>query len=163
MLYEEGHTFRQSQKRFHRSALACILNNRFYIGELHRHGQVYVGRYERLIDQDIFDQCQNILHGRNRRTTHHAPIIRPSTGKVAEIWRGSNTTARRQILDSICLNRQVSDVKLVTSKRKPFDFFVERLPLKKSRGECPSFEREAQLVSEYVAESLELRNLEILL
>jgi hypothetical protein len=54
--------------------------------------------------------------------------------KAADIWRGSNTTARRQILDSICLNRQVSDVTLVTAKRKPFDFFVERLPLEKSRG-----------------------------
>jgi len=55
--------------------------------------------------------------------------------KAAEIWRGSNTTARRQILDSICLNRQVSDVTLVTTKRKPFDFFVERLDLKKNRGD----------------------------
>ena len=296
-LYEEGHTFRQSQKRFHRSALAYILNNRFYIGELHRHGQVYVGRYERLIDRDIFDQCQNILHGRNRRTGNpefplagglitcafcgqsmtgerirrklkgggvrehiyyrcannapgpNHPTVRwkaheleqaivedlarlslptpemaawfrlaledsladllshqrrraatlakrkselvamqdrllnaylagtvddeafkaktaelkadtarvteeidaggdvdPARGKAvlavfdwsqkaAEIWRGSNTTARRQILDSICLNRQVSDVTLVTTKRKPFDFFVERLDLKKSRGD----------------------------
>ena len=83
--------------------------------------------------------------------------------KVAEIWRGSNTTARRQILDSICLNRQVSDVTLVTAKRKPFDFFVERLDLKKNRDDCASFEREAQLVFEYVAEALELRDLEILL
>ena len=83
--------------------------------------------------------------------------------KAAEIWRGSNTSAGRQIQDSICLNRQVSDVTLFTTKRKPFDFFVERLDLEKSRGECASFEREAQLVSEYVAEALELRNSEILL
>ncbi|MFN9236631.1 MAG: recombinase family protein [Planctomyces sp.] len=86
LLYDEGHTVRQSQKRFHRSALACILNNRFYIGELHRHGQVYAGRYERLIDQDIFDQCQNILHGRNRRTRHQSsdrPLERrPKSGEV---------------------------------------------------------------------------------
>ena len=51
----------------------------------------------------------------------------------------------------------------VTTKRKPFDFFVERLDLKKSRDDCASFEREAQLVFEYVAEALELRDLEILL
>ena len=54
--------------------------------------------------------------------------------KAAEIWRGPNTTARRQILDSMCLNRQVSDVTRVTTKRKPFDFCVERLDLKKSRS-----------------------------
>ena len=47
--------------------------------------------------------------------------------KAAKIWRGSNTAVRRQILDSICLNRQVSDVTLVTTNRKPFDFWVERL------------------------------------
>jgi site-specific DNA recombinase len=297
LLYEEGHTFRRSQKRFHRSALAYILNNRFYIGELHRHGQVYVGRYERLIDRDTFDRCQNILHGRNRRTgnpefplagglitcafcgqsmtgerirrklksggvrehiyyrcANNAPgpghptvrwksheleqaivedlsqlrlptpefaawfrlaledsltdllshqrrraaalakrkselvamqdrllnaylagtvdddafkaktaelkadtarvteeidaqgNVDPTRGpdvlavydwsqKAAKIWRGSNTAVRRQILDSICLNRQVSDLTLVTTKRKPFDFFAERLDLKKSRGD----------------------------
>jgi hypothetical protein len=49
-LHQEGHTFRASQHRFHRSALACILTSRFYIGELHRHGQAYQGRYERLIE-----------------------------------------------------------------------------------------------------------------
>jgi hypothetical protein len=47
---------------------------------------------------------------------------------------------RRQILDSICLNRQVSDVTLVNTKRKPFDFWVERLDLKKSRDNCRIFE-----------------------
>ncbi|MFN5900968.1 MAG: hypothetical protein ACK48Y_25800 [Planctomyces sp.] len=81
--------------------------------------------------------------------------------KAAKIWRGSNTAVRRQILDSICLNRQVSDVTLVTTKRKPFDFFAERLDLKKNRGECASFEREAQLVSEYVAEAFESNRLDI--
>ena len=48
--------------------------------------------------------------------------------KAAEIWRGSNTMARRQILDSVCLNRQVSDVTLVTTKRKPFAFVKIRVP-----------------------------------
>ena len=55
--------------------------------------------------------------------------------KAAEIWRGSNTTVRRQILDAVCLNRQVSDVTLVTTKRKPFDFLVERLKNDFSRGD----------------------------
>jgi hypothetical protein len=81
--------------------------------------------------------------------------------KAVNVWRGSNTTARRQILDSICLNRQVSDVARVTTKRKPFEFWVERLDLKKTRGECASFEREAQLVSEYVAEAFESNRLDI--
>jgi site-specific DNA recombinase len=55
--------------------------------------------------------------------------------KSAKIWRGSNTAVRRQILDTVCLNRQVSDVTLVTTKKKPFDFLVERLKNDFSRGD----------------------------
>jgi len=68
ILEREGHVFRTSQPRFHRTALSYILGNRFYIGELHRNGQVFEGRYRRLIDRSIFDACQDVLHGRNRRT-----------------------------------------------------------------------------------------------
>ncbi len=68
VLEREGHVFRPSQPRFHRTALSYILGNRFYIGELHRNGQVFEGRYKRLIDRATFDACQDILNGRNRRT-----------------------------------------------------------------------------------------------
>ncbi len=67
-LQREGHVFRNSQRRFHRTALSYILGNRFYIGELHRNGQVFEGRYQRLINRPTFEACQDVLHGRNRRT-----------------------------------------------------------------------------------------------
>jgi len=67
-LEREGHLFRLSQPRFHRTALAWILSNRFCIGELHRNGQVFEGHYKRLIDRATFDACQDIMNGRNRRT-----------------------------------------------------------------------------------------------
>ena len=54
---------------------------------------------------------------------------------AAQTWRGSNNAVRREILDAICLNRAVSDVTLVTVKRKPFDILAEGLSLKKSRGD----------------------------
>ncbi|MCA9054936.1 MAG: hypothetical protein KDA75_13940 [Planctomycetaceae bacterium] len=57
------------------------------------------------------------------------------TQKAAEIWRGSNNAVRRQILDSVCLNRTVSDLSLCLEKRKPFDIFAERLVLKNSRDD----------------------------
>jgi hypothetical protein len=47
--------------------------------------------------------------------------------KAAEVWQGSNNTVRRRILDAVCLNRTLSDVTLVTTKRKPFDQLAERL------------------------------------
>ena len=67
-LGREGHIFRKSQPRFNRTALSHILKNRFYIGEWHRNGQVFEGRYQRLIDRAAFDACQDILCGRIRRT-----------------------------------------------------------------------------------------------
>ena len=67
-LAAEGHVYRTSRPRFHRTALSTILGNRFYIGELHRGGKVFPGRYRLVIDRATFDACQDILHGRNRRT-----------------------------------------------------------------------------------------------
>jgi hypothetical protein len=64
-----------------------------------------------------------------------------------EFWLGSNITQKREILDLICLNRALSDVSLVLTKRKPFDVFAERLDLKKSRGDCQTFE---PLVPEFI-------------
>ena len=50
-LLQEGHVYRASQPCFHRTALSHIIANRFYIGELHRNGQVFEGRYQRLVDR----------------------------------------------------------------------------------------------------------------
>jgi hypothetical protein len=50
-------------------------------------------------------------------------------------WEGSNTAVRRQILDAVYLNRSLSDITLVTTKRKPFDQLAERLENEKSRGD----------------------------
>lgn len=66
-LYREGHTYRTSEPRFRRTTLSYILNNRFYIGEIIRNGQVFPGRYEPLISRELFDACQDVLKGRNRR------------------------------------------------------------------------------------------------
>jgi DNA invertase Pin-like site-specific DNA recombinase len=295
-LAREGHVFRKSQARFHRGALSYILGNRFYIGELHRNGQVFAGQYQRLIDRATFDACQDVLNGRNRRTgkpehplagglfrceycgqsitgervrrklrgggvrehiyyrcanNHPGPShptvrwtagdleqavvddldrmrfaspeiaswfrteiraavddltsyqrrqaaslakrktelatmqdrllnaylagtveevvykakcnelkgeaaktdetlaklgdIAPGRGetalalfdwtqRAADHWRGSNNAVRRQILDSVCLNRTLGHLNLVATKRKPFDVFAEGLDLKNSRG-----------------------------
>ncbi len=297
LMLAEGHIFKKSQPRFNRTALSYILTNRFYIGELHRNGQVFEGKYKRLIDRATFDACQDVLAGKNRSTgkpelplsgglftcahcgqsitgekirrklsdgtvnehvyyrcaNNHPspdhPTVRWKADKLeqaivddlasmrmpspeiaawfrtalqaavtdlkaarrrqttaltkrrselatmqdrllnaylagtvdeaafkaksavfkselarldesladtadgqasraetavaafdwaqraAETWRGSNIALKREILDSVCLNRILSDVSLVTTKRKPFDVFAERLDLENSRGD----------------------------
>lgn len=67
-LEAEGHVYRPSQRRFTRTSLSYILNNRFYIGEIWRNGAAHEGRYRRLIDRRTFDECQRILNGKNRRS-----------------------------------------------------------------------------------------------
>jgi hypothetical protein len=60
--------------------------------------------------------------------------------RADELWRRSNNALRRQILDAVCLNRSLSDVNLVTTKRKPFDVLAEGLDLKNSRGNRTALE-----------------------
>lgn len=62
------------------------------------------------------------------------------TQNAADIWRGSNNAVRREVLDLVCLNRTLTDVNLVTEKRKPFDVFAERLESEESRDNCRIFE-----------------------
>ena len=74
-LADEGFIYRPSTPRFNRSSLSHILNNRFYAGELHRNGNVHQGKYRLLIDRQTFDTCQDILNGKNRRTSHHVHVF----------------------------------------------------------------------------------------
>ena len=54
---------------------------------------------------------------------------------LVDLWRGSNSGDRRQILESVSLNRTVSDASLCLTKRRPFDFLAERPFLKIGRGD----------------------------
>lgn len=92
-LAREGHVFRPSQPRFHRTALSYILNNRFYVGELRRNGSVFEGRYQRLIDRNTFEACQRILNGKNRRTG--SPDVPLSGGLFRCACCGQSITGER--------------------------------------------------------------------
>ena len=54
---------------------------------------------------------------------------------AAEIWRGSKMLEKREILESVSLNRMLGDVSLVIAKRKPFDNLVKRPGVATSRGD----------------------------
>ena len=54
---------------------------------------------------------------------------------LVELWRGSNSAQKRELLEVVSSNRKVSDVTLVLEKRRPFDYLVERPFLQKSRGD----------------------------
>ncbi len=69
-LRREGYRYNENQPSFKRTTLSHILGNRFYIGELHRNGQVFTGKYRLLINRAMFEACQDVLYGRNRRTAN---------------------------------------------------------------------------------------------
>ena len=56
---------------------------------------------------------------------------------LATAWEGSNSEARREILDCVSLNRTVTDTTLCVTKRKPFDYLAERPFLKNGDGYQP--------------------------
>jgi hypothetical protein len=60
--------------------------------------------------------------------------------KASDLWGGSNTTLKRELLETLSLSRAVSDVSLCITKRKPFDILAERPKTSESRGDCHSFE-----------------------
>jgi hypothetical protein len=51
------------------------------------------------------------------------------------VWRGSNMAQKREILESVSLNRTLSAATLDVTKRKPFDLLAEGPFSKTSRGE----------------------------
>ena len=59
---------------------------------------------------------------------------------AAQIWRGSKMDQKREILDSLSLNRLLGDVTLVVEKRKPFDELVKRPRVTSSRGDRTAIE-----------------------
>ncbi|RLS58304.1 MAG: recombinase family protein [Planctomycetota bacterium] len=55
-------------------------------------------------------------------------------------WFAADWTAKRRILEIVCLNWKLDGVSLVPEWRKPFDLLAERLLTKDSRDNCRIFE-----------------------
>lgn len=68
-LLAEGHSFRTSYRRFNRTTLAYIIHNRSYIGEIVRHGVSHVAKFTPLVSRATFEACQEVIKGRNRRSS----------------------------------------------------------------------------------------------
>ena len=92
-LADEGHVYRPSQTRFSRTSVSYILNNRYYIGEIKWHGQAYPGKHRPLVDHGTFRRCQDLLSGKNHRTS--SPGLPYSGGLFRCAYCGHSITAER--------------------------------------------------------------------
>jgi DNA invertase Pin-like site-specific DNA recombinase len=63
---EEGLTFRRTGQPVPRATLHVILQNPLYIGEFDWDGVRYQGAHAPLVTRQVFEQVQDILHGRGR-------------------------------------------------------------------------------------------------
>ena len=109
------------------------------------------------IEEVVYKAKSNELKAEAAKRTSVGPVGRRGPGS-----RGSNNAIRREILDSVCLNRTLGDVNRDATKRKPFDVFAEGLEIKNSRGEpiclrdnctTPTFERRSRWVAGRTRES----------
>lgn len=91
--------------------------------------------HELSADERSVDESLARLTERDAGRSEAALAVFDWTQRAADVWRGSNHEVRREILDAVCLNRTLSDVSLVTTKRKPFDVLAEGLVFEKSRGD----------------------------
>ncbi|MGE4159158.1 MAG: recombinase family protein [Planctomycetota bacterium] len=54
---------------------------------------------------------------------------------LVDLWRGSNSEVKREILDAISLNRTLSHASLELAKRCPFDFLAKHAEFKNGRSD----------------------------
>ncbi|MBM4103116.1 MAG: recombinase family protein [Planctomycetes bacterium] len=102
-----------------------------------------------VIDQAIFENKSNALKNELATLTqstensrnfdlskgNNAIQLFDFSQKAADLWRSSNNALKRDLLESLSLNRAVSDVSLCITKRKPFDILAKRPKFEKSRGD----------------------------
>ncbi len=67
-----GATNKKTGKTITKAALFNILNNPFYYGMMKVKGTLYPHIYQPLIDKELFDKCQDIMNGKNRKRFKYA-------------------------------------------------------------------------------------------
>lgn len=69
---EWGLTNKLSKKPITKAAIFNILNNPFYYGMMKVKGILYPHIYQPIIDKELFDKCQDIMNGKNRKRFKYA-------------------------------------------------------------------------------------------
>ena len=65
-LFRQGMYFSATSPRWERSYLAKVLRHPLYIGKILWRGQVYPGKHEPIIDEQLWQKVQNVLDGRTK-------------------------------------------------------------------------------------------------
>lgn len=107
---------------------------------LHLDGKIDVERFSAK-DVEIRDRMARLtllLEATDRGRDEHADLARKAfelSQSLPERWVAADYTAKRQILEIVCLNFTLDGISLVPEWRKPFDVLVGGLPVSSSRGD----------------------------
>lgn len=67
---------------FTKDTVACLLQNRFYLGEVSYKGATFPGLHEPIISQQLFDRAQAARRSRRSNHSYHANKVRGKTGRI---------------------------------------------------------------------------------
>ena len=98
------------------------------------------------------ESCSRLNESNTTDGIHLCEVDTYFTKNAAQIWRGSMIDQKREILESVSLNRLLGDVTLVVEKRKPFDELAKRPLVTPSRDSDHRFEPMQALVATCVRE-----------
>ncbi len=65
-LFRQGIYYLMTRQRWTRSYLGKLLRNPFYVGKIRWRGQIYAGKHEPLVTEQVWKKVQEILDGRGR-------------------------------------------------------------------------------------------------
>lgn len=123
-----------------RRELTSIATQRDRLLNLHLLDEIEAGTFSRK-DTELRDRAARLrlqLEACDRGQSEHADVAVKAfelSQRLEEKWLTADYTAKRRILDIICLNLRLDGVTLVPTMRKPFDMLAEGLISKETRGD----------------------------
>ena len=123
------------------------VNSEQQIAELNRQLAVLRNQQNRLLNLRLLDEIDEATFAakntelRDRIAALHLQLqgcnrSRAEKGEIAErAFELSQTRAKRQLLENVCLNFRLDGVTLVPAIRKPFDVLAEGLFVSSNRGD----------------------------
>ena len=54
--------------------LGRMLRNQIYIGKVHHNGNIYEGEHEGIVEEDLFNEVQELLNNQNRRSNDNLEV-----------------------------------------------------------------------------------------
>ena len=111
-LFQRGIYFSEKTRKWTRSHLARLLRHPFYIGKFSWHGQVYEGKHEPIISENIWNKVQKVLDGRNNTKSYQKQCFTYGHGLIKCADCGYNVTAelhKKRYTYYICAQRRSID------------------------------------------------------